>query len=130
MKTIEDVAEKYRQVAQSLIKNGYSGWKKAPYDTGNLYRTVGSFNTNSRMIFKQGSKSYLNFNYAPQGAKYGGYVEKGTTKMASRPFAETAANSTELKKEIREYQDSQVLEIRNEIYKRITVIMKPITKSN
>lgn len=129
MKTLEDVAETYRQVAQSLIRGGYSGWKKAPYDTGNLYRTIGSFNTNSRMIFQQKGKSFINFNYAPPGAKYGGYVEKGTRKMASRPFAYTAANSNEVKSAIREYQDSQVLEVRNEIYKRVTIIFKPMGKN-
>lgn len=124
MKTLNEVAAVYRGVAQSLIQNGYSGWKKAPYDTGNLYRTIGSFNTDSRMAFKQGNRSFLNFNYAPSGASYGLYVEKGTRRMKSRPFAETAANSTEVRRAIKEYQDFEVDYVHKEINKRMTIIMK------
>lgn len=124
MKTLADVAKVYKTVAQTLIQNGYSGWKKAPYDTGNLYRTIGSFNNEQRMVYTQGKRSFLNLNYAPKGAEYGVYVEKGTSRMQSRPFAETAANSTELKNAIREYQNSEVDEVRKEIDKRMTVIMK------
>lgn len=123
MKTLNDVAKVYRTIAQNYIKNGYSGWKKAPYDTGNLYDQIGSFNTDARMAFTQGTKSFLNLNYAPPGARYGLYVEKGTQRMKSRPFAEVAANSSEFKKSIRQYQDSEVLEVRTEINKRMTVIM-------
>ena len=124
MKTLADVAKVYRTVAQTLIRNGYSGWKKAPYDTGNLYRTIGSFNTDAKMAYTQGTRSFLNLNYAPSGAKYGLYVEKGTSRMKSRPFAETAANSKEVKAAIRDYQNSEVDEIRSEINKRMTIIMK------
>lgn len=124
MKTLAEVAKVYRQVATNYIRNGYSGWKKAPYDTGNLYRTVASFNNESRMVFTQKGKSFLNLNYSPPGAKYGIYVEKGTRKMKSRPFAETAANSSEVKKAIGEYQNSEVEEVRKEINKRMTIIMK------
>jgi hypothetical protein len=44
--------------------------------------------------------------------------------MPSRPFAETAANSSEVREAIREYQNSEVDEVRNEINKRMTIIMK------
>lgn len=124
MKTLAEVAKVYKNTAINYIRNGASGWKKPPYDTGNLYRTVGSFNNESRMAFKQGAKSFLNLNYAPPGAKYGLYVEKGTRLMASRPFAEKAANSPEVKRAIKEYQDSEVEEVRTEINKRMTIIMK------
>jgi hypothetical protein len=124
MKTLSDVAKVYRTVAETLIRNGYSGWKKAPYDTGNLYRTIGSFNNDQRMVFRQGKRSFLNLNYAPKGAEYGLYVEKGTSRMKARPFAETAANSAEVRNAIRDYQNSEVDEIRKEIDKRMTIIMK------
>lgn len=124
MKSLNEVAAVYRGVAQALIQKGYSGWKKAPYDTGNLYRTIGSFNTDSRMAFKQGNRSFLNLNYAPNGAKYGLYVEKGTRRMKSRPFAETAANSNEVRAAIKEYQDFEVDYVHKEINKRMTIIMK------
>jgi hypothetical protein len=124
MKTLSDVAKVYRTVAETLIRNGYSSWKKAPYDTGNLYRTIGSFNNDQRMVFRQGKRSFLNLNYAPKGAEYGLYVEKGTSRMKARPFAETAANSSEVRNAIRDYQNSEVDEIRKEIDKRMTIIMK------
>jgi hypothetical protein len=124
MKTLSEVAKVYKSIAQSYIQNGYSGWKKPPYDTGNLYRSIGSFNNDQRMAFKQGNRSFLNLNYAPPEAKYGIYVEKGTRLMASRPFAETAANSSEVRAAIKQYQNSEVDEVRKEIDKRMTIIMK------
>lgn len=125
MKTLEQVAAKMKQVATTYIKSSYPGWKKAPYLTGNLYRSFDSFNTPQRMIATQKGKAFITLNYAPTGAKYGTYVEKGTYKMASRPFAYNAANSTEVKKEIREYQNSQVEQINADIQKRVTLIFKP-----
>lgn len=124
MKTLAEVAKVYKTVAQTLIRSGYSGWKKAPYDTGNLYNTIGSFNNEGRMAFTQGKRSFLNLNYAPDGAKYGQYVHNGTSRMEARPFAETAANSVEVKAAISQYQNSKVEEVRKEINKRMTIIMK------
>jgi len=129
MKTLADVAKDYVTITQKLIRGGYPGWKKPPYLTGNLYRTVGSFNTTQRMAFQQKGKSFLTLNYAPPGAKYGTYVEKGTRRMPSRPFAQIAANSTDLKRSISEYQDGKVEEVRTEVQKRMTVIFKPFNQT-
>jgi hypothetical protein len=129
MKTLEQVATKIKQVATTYIKSGYSGWKKAPYDTGNLYRTIDSFNTPQRMAFTQKNKSFITLNYAPPGAKYGTYVENGTYKMEARPFAYEAANSNEVRKEVRAYQDSQVEQINADIQKRVTLIFSSFGKS-
>lgn len=128
MKTLEQVAAKIKQTATTYIKSSYPGWKKAPYLTGNLYRTVDSFNTPQRMIFQQKGKSFITLNYAPPGAKYGTYVENGTYRMPERPFAYNAANSKEVKAEIREYQDSQVLDINKQVQKRVTVIFQSLNK--
>jgi hypothetical protein len=124
MKTLQDVAKKYKQVAQQYIRGGYSGWKKPPYDTGNLYNTIGSFNNDQRMIFTQKNKYFITLNYAPSGAAYGKYVEKGTSKMKARPFAGNAAKSPELRKTISEYQDSLVTDINDNVQKRVTVIFE------
>jgi hypothetical protein len=129
MKTIADVAKDYVSIAQKLIRGGYPGWKKPPYLTGNLYRTVGSFNTTQRMAFQQKGKSFLTLNYAPPGAKYGTYVEKGTSRMPARPFAMIAANSQDLKRSIFEYEDGKVQEVRDEVQKRMTVIFKPFNQT-
>jgi HK97 gp10 family phage protein len=122
MKTLEQVAQTYKTIAQSYIKNSYTGWKKAPYDTGNLYNQVGSFNTMDKMIQQQKGKSFITLNYAPSDAAYGKYVENGTSKMPARPFAYNAANSKEVKMAIKDYQDSQVLDINANVQKRVTVI--------
>ena len=129
MKTIADVAKDYVSITQKLIRGGYPGWKKPPYLTGNLDRTVGSFNTTQRMAFQQKGKSFLTLNYAPPGAKYGTYVEKGTSRMPARPFAMIAANSQDLKRSIFEYEDGKVQEIRDEVQKRMTVIFKPFNQT-
>jgi hypothetical protein len=129
MKTLADVAKDYKSITQKLIIGGYPGWKKPPYLTGNLYRTVGSFNDDRRMIFTQKGKSFLTLNYSPPGAKYGTYVEKGTYKMPSRPFAMIAANSQDLKRSIFEYEGGKVEEVRAEVQKRMTVIFKPFNQT-
>lgn len=129
MKTLADVAKDYVTITQKLIRGGYPGWKKPPYLTGNLYRTVGSFNTTQRMVFQQKGKSFITLNYAPPGAKYGSYVEKGTRRMPSRPFAQIAANSQDFKRSISQYQDGIVQEVRDEVVKRMTVIFKPFNQT-
>jgi hypothetical protein len=129
MKTIADVAKDYKSITQKLIIGGYPGWKKPPYLTGNLYRTVGSFNNDQRMIFTQKGKSFLTLNYAPPGARYGTYVEKGTSRMPARPFAMIAANSQDLKRSIFEYEDGKVQEVRDEVQKRMTVIFAPFNQT-
>jgi hypothetical protein len=128
MKTLQDVAKDYVTIAQKLIRGGYPGWKKPPYLTGNLYRSVGSFNVPQRMAFQQKGKSFLTLNYAPPEAKYGTYVENGTSKMPARPFAAIAANSQDLKRSIYEYQEGKVSEVRAEVQKRMTVIFKDFGK--
>ena len=129
MKTLADVAKDYVSITQKLIRGGYPGWKKAPYLTGNLYRTIGSFNTIQRMAFTQNGKSFLTLNYAPTGAKYGSFVELGTSRMPARPFAMTASNSQDLKRSIAEMQDGKVKEVRDEIQRKITVIFAPFNQT-
>ena len=129
MKTLADVAKDYKSITQKLIIGGYPGWKKPPDLTGNLYRTVGSFNNDQRMIFTQKGKSFLTLNYAPPGARYGTYVEKGTSRMPARPFAMIAANSQDLKRSIFEYEDGKVQEVRDEVQKRMTVIFAPFNQT-
>ena len=140
MKTLKNVAKKYailpagvaiayRDAAQKLIKNGYVGWVKPPYLTGNLYRKIGSYNTAQRMIKESRDRFYISLNYAPpgkapKGAYYGKYVEWGTWKMQERPFAKIAANTKEVKEAVAKYQRGVFLGVSSEINDRITTIFK------
>jgi hypothetical protein len=136
MKTLSDVAKVIKEKAQSLIKDGYPGWKKAkssprpaPYVSGNLYRSIGSFNNDQRMVFTQKGKSFITLNYAPPEARYGESVEQGkgnSSGVGPKPFAELAANSSQVKKAVAEFQQSEILAINTDVKKRVTTIFQSL----
>ena len=136
MKTLAGVAKVIKEKAQSLIKDGYPGWKKArsspgppPYVSGNLYQSIGSFNNDQRMIFTQKGKYFITLNYSPPGARYGEAVEEGkgnSSGVGPKPFAELAANSTEVKKAVAEFQQSKILDINTDVKKRVTTIFQSL----
>lgn len=136
MKTLSDVAKVIKEKAQSLIKDGYPGWKKAkssprpaPYVSGNLYRSIGSFNNDQRMVFTQKGKSFITLNYAPPEARYGESVEEGkgnSSGVGPKPFAELAANSSEVRKAIAEFEQSKILAINTDVKKRVTTIFQSL----
>lgn len=112
MKTLEDVAKTYSQLAQLYLISG--NWKPA-FKTGNLYRTLGSYNTPDKMLTLQAARSStklslpistfnISLQFAPPGATYGKWVEwgNGTGVGAGnpRPFAEQASQDPLLKKTI------------------------------
>ena len=107
MKEFNEVANSFRTLAQTYMINR----SKPAYKTGNLFRTVGSYNTVSRMLSSTKNKTgkkikietpkvYITLNYAPPNAEYGKFVEDGTVYMKARPFAEEAANDPLLKRQI------------------------------
>ena len=107
MKEFRQVANSFRTLAQTYMINR----SKPAYKTGNLFNTVGSFNTTDKMLSSKKTKTgtkikietpkvYITLNYAPPGAEYGKFVEEGTVKMKKRPFAEEASNDPLLKRQI------------------------------
>ena len=107
MKEFNQVANSFRTLAQTYMINR----SKPAYKTGNLFNTVGSFNTTAKMLSSTKTKTgkkikietpkvYITLNYAPPGAEYGKFVEDGTVYMKARPFAEEAANDPLLKRQI------------------------------
>ena len=107
MKEFRQVAETFRTLAKTYMINR----SKPAYKTGNLFNTVGSFNTTDKMLkstsTKKGNKIkietpkvFITLDYAPTGAEYGKFVHDGTYKMKKRPFAEEAANDPLLKRQI------------------------------
>ena len=115
MKTLEDIATTYSKLAQLYLISG--NWKPA-YKTGNLYNTLGSYNTATRMITTVSSTSTtklelpqkgfsISLQFAPPGARYGKWVEwgNGTGVGAGnpRPFAQESSKDPLLKKTIDAY---------------------------
>ena len=118
MKTLKDVAGLYKTLAQTYMVNG--PWRPA-YKTGNLYRQVGDYNTATQMIAEEKGKYTLALTYAPPAATYGKYVQNGTWKMEARPFAEYAANSTELAQAINEFNKGKVEEVAKDTLSRLSI---------
>jgi hypothetical protein len=112
MKTLEEVAQTYAKLSQLYMISG--NWKPA-YKTGNLYNTIGSYNTAAQMIKSAATttteyqlpQQTISLQFAPPGATYGKWVEwgNGTGVGAGkpRPFAQQASNDPLLKKTIDEY---------------------------
>lgn len=117
MKTLEEVAQTYAKLAQLYMISG--DWKPA-YKTGNLYNTIGSYNTAAQMIKSAATtttevqlpQQTISLQFAPPGATYGKWVEwgNGTGVGAGkpRPFAKQASNDPLLKKTIDEYMGGAI----------------------
>jgi hypothetical protein len=117
MKTLEEVAQTFAKLAQLYMISG--NWKPA-YKTGNLYNTIGSYNTAAQMIKSAATtttelqlpQQTISLQFAPPGATYGKWVEwgNGTGVGAGkpRPFAEQASKDPLLKKTIDEYMGGAI----------------------
>lgn len=129
MRTLKDVAGLYKILAQTYIVQG--PWRPA-YRTGNLYKTVGDYNTASRMIRIEGKDTFtLLLDYAPPGAKYGRFVHTGTgtnRNIGPRPYAELAAKDPQLVRQIKEFTDGKFKEEGKEIKKRLDTIFGAFSK--
>lgn len=92
MATLQDIAKQISSLAQLNLQRKPT----RAIDTGNLLRTVASYNTPQRMVKEIKTSDQYSFeielDYAPPGAEYGKYVNDGTYKMDARPFATNAMN--------------------------------------
>ena len=122
MKTLKDLAGLYRTLAQTYMVNG--PWRPV-YKTGNLYNRIGSYNSVNQMLTEISQNKYtLTLNFAPPGATYGYFAETGTgthSRIGPRPFAEMAANSTQLSMAINEFMEGKVEEAVQTMGNRIDV---------
>jgi len=111
MKTLKDLAGLYKTLAQTNMLSG--PWRPV-YKTGNLYNRIGSYNSVNQMLKEVSQNKYtLTLNFAPPGATYGYFAETGTgthSRIGPRPFAEMAANSTQLQLAINEFMEGKVEE--------------------
>jgi hypothetical protein len=122
MKTLKDLAGLYRSLAQTNMLSG--PWRPV-YKTGNLYNRIGSYNSVNQMLTEISQNKYtLTLNFAPPGATYGYFAETGTgthSRIGPRPFAEMAANSTQLSMAINEFMDGKVEEAVQTMGNRVDV---------
>ena len=124
MKTLKDLAGLYRTLAQTYMVSG--PWRPV-YKTGNLYKTIGDYNTIARMIREDVEGKYtLVLNFAPPGATYGYFAETGTgthSRIGPRPFAKMAADDNQLKIAINEFMMGKVEEKTNVLVNEIEVAL-------
>ena len=122
MKTLKDLAGLYRSLAQTNMLSG--PWRPV-YKTGNLYNRIGSYNSVNQMLTEISQNKYtLTLNFAPPGATYGYFAETGTgthSRIGPRPFAEMAANSTQLSMAINEFMEGKVEEAVQTMGNRVDV---------
>jgi len=108
MVTLKDIAKQVSSLAQLNLQRQPT----RAIDTGNLLRTVTSYNTPSRMIkeIKTGDEySFeIELDYAPPGAEYGKFVNDGTYKMDARPFADNAINDPTVLSMLDQYYEDVV----------------------
>lgn len=92
MASLQDIAKQISSLAQLNLQRKPT----RAIDTGNLLRTIKSYNTPQRMVKEIKTKDTYSFeielDYAPPGAEYGKFVNDGTYKMKARPFADNALN--------------------------------------
>lgn len=109
-KELKDIAVKYADLASVYVANGQ--FFKPAFITGNLQRTVKSYNDVSRVLKEQSEGRFvLALNYAPPGAEYGFFVHegKGTSEAyGRRPYSEVAANDPEIKMLVDRFIQSQI----------------------
>jgi len=108
MVTLQDVAKQISSLAQLNLQRKPT----RAIDTGNLLRTVASYNTPSKMISEVKTGDQYSFeielDYAPPGAEYGKFVNDGTYKMDARPFADNAINDPTVLSMLDQYYEDVV----------------------
>lgn len=108
MPTLQDIAKQINSLAQLNLQRKPT----RAIDTGNLLRTVASYNTPQRMINEVKTNDQysfeIDFDYAPPGAEYGKYVNDGTYKMDARPFATNAMNDPTVLSMLDQYYEDVV----------------------
>jgi hypothetical protein len=108
MATLQDIAKQINSLAQLNLQRKPT----RAIDTGNLLKTVASYNTPARMINEVTTADNYSFevvlDYAPPGAEYGKYVNDGTYKMLARPFATNAMNDPTVLSMLDQYYEDVV----------------------
>jgi hypothetical protein len=130
IKELKDIAVRYADLASVYVANGQ--YFKRAYITGNLQRTVKSYNDVSRVLKEQSEgKFVLALNFAPPGATYGYFVHEGkgtSAKYGRRPYAEVAANDPEIKMLIDRFVQTQIQNKIVSLEKELDIQLKSFSK--
>ena len=130
IKELKDIAVRYADLASVYVANGQ--YFKRAYITGNLQRTVKSYNDVSRVLKEQSEGTFvLALNFAPPGAEYGYFVHEGkgtSAKYGRRPYAEVAANDPEIKMLIDRFVETQIEKKMGDISKELDIQLKSFSK--
>ena len=129
-KELKDIAVRYADLASVYVANGQ--YFKPAYITGNLQRTVKSYNDVSRMLKDDSEGRFvLALNFAPPGATYGYFVHEGkgtSEKYGRRPYSEVAANDPEIQMLIDKFVQTQIQKQVEKIAEEIDVEIKSFAK--
>lgn len=108
MVTLQNIAKQINSLAQLNLQRQPT----RAIDTGNLLKTVASYNTPAKMIKEIKTTDDYSFeivlDYAPPGAEYGKFVNDGTYKMDARPFATNAMNDPTVLSMLDQYYEDVV----------------------
>lgn len=133
MKTLEQVANKYKKLVAQAIYPGFP-YRSKPrgrfsssrsFKTGNLLTSFikDPQNQPSSIVKKTINGYQMVVVVSPNGADYGRYVHYGTRKMDGRPFAELATEQPQFSKlmdefiaELAEEQLDKEIEVVNESF--------------
>lgn len=130
IKELKDIAVRYADLASVYVANGQ--YFKPAFITGNLQRTVKSYNDVSRVLKEQADgKFVLALNFAPPGAEYGFFVHEGkgtSEKYGRRPYSEVAANDPEIKMLVDKFIQSQIEKQIVGIQQQLDVQIKSFSK--
>jgi hypothetical protein len=130
IKELKDIAVRYADLASIYVANGQ--YFKRAYITGNLERTVKSYNDVSRVLKEQSEgKFVLALNFAPPGATYGYFVHEGkgtSAKYGRRPYAEVAANDPEIQMLVDKFVQSQMQKQLEKIENQLDIQIKSFSK--
>lgn len=136
MKTLEQVANKYKKLVAQSIYPGFP-YRSSPrgrfsssraFKTGNLLTSFikDPANQPSSIVRKTINGYEMVVKVSPNGADYGQYVHYGTRKMDGRPFAEIATEQPQFDKLLDEFMTELVGE---EMNKEIEIVNQAFVKA-
>jgi hypothetical protein len=107
IRELKELAEFQRTEIQNAIFS--STFSKPVYESGHLFREIGSYNTVSRMLrIDADNRVTISINAAPPSAFYGIFAITGTSthkKYGIRDYPKVGLSDSEVQRDIKDIQD-------------------------